>query len=458
MTDPTGSAALTRRRRAGPTRALSPAAQVAYGDPVHTPPRVSALCAALVSVSLVAAMSSAPLPRAAAEPTGTAGAVDPAVAPAGLAAGEGHRPRVPLHSSDGIRGPIAPPIPPSLRGRATVDRRAGWRVAPGVRARVWDRRDARGRMRAHLLRVRPSTRGVSLDYGALAGVRQRHTMSRIVAGERAVAGVNGDFFDIGRTEAPLGLGLDRRAGLVHARRLFWNQAFYMRRGRPTIGTLAMTTVIPQRPGIRITNLNSPFVAPGGVGAYTPRWGRMPGYLATRGQRRHVRAVQVRSGRVVRTSRTLPARGRVQGVLLVGRGPGARALGRLRVGQRITLRRRVPHHATVGITGNALLVRNGKVVATDDRELHPRTAIGIDRGTVLLLVVDGRQSSSRGATMVELARMLKRLGAEQALNLDGGGSSAMIARRARGGLRVVNSPSDGRQRTVPNGLVVKYRAR
>jgi exopolysaccharide biosynthesis protein len=45
-----------------------------------------------------------------------------------------------------------------------------------------------------------------------------------------------------------------------------------------------------------------------------------------------------------------------------------------------------------------------------------------------------------------------LGAEDALNLDGGGSSTMVARRpVTGRLRVWNSPSDGHQRRVPNGL-------
>ena len=94
---------------------------------------------------------------------------------------------------------------------------------------------------------------------------------------------------------------------------------------------------------------------------------------------------------------------------------------------------------------------------DDLEMHPRTAIGIDRdtGQVLMLVVDGRQSFSRGYTMVELANLMTTLGAEDALNLDGGGSSTLLALDPNGVLGVRNSPSDGFERHVANGLEVTF---
>ena len=96
---------------------------------------------------------------------------------------------------------------------------------------------------------------------------------------------------------------------------------------------------------------------------------------------------------------------------------------------------------------------------DDRELHPRTAIGIDRdtGRLLMLVVDGRQRFSRGLTLVEEASMMKQLGAEDALNFDGGGSSTMVAKDRNGDVRVLSSPSDGQQRSIPDGIAVMYSA-
>ena len=112
---------------------------------------------------------------------------------------------------------------------------------------------------------------------------------------------------------------------------------------------------------------------------------------------------------------------------------------------------------MAITGNVFLIRDGERKARDDREMHPRTAIGIDydTGFIYLLVIDGRQSFSRGYTMVELAKFFEYLGADEALNLDGGGSSTMVARRPNGKVKVLNSPSDGKQRSVPNGLEVFF---
>lgn len=70
--------------------------------------------------------------------------------------------------------------------------------------------------------------------------------------------------------------------------------------------------------------------------------------------------------------------------------------------------------------------------------NPRTALGVkDDGTVLLVVVDGhRHEASVGLTLNELRRLLKALGARDAINLDGGGSSALVI-----GGRLINKPSD-----------------
>jgi hypothetical protein len=64
--------------------------------------------------------------------------------------------------------------------------------------------------------------------------------------------------------------------------------------------------------------------------------------------------------------------------------------------------------------------------SDMRDRHPRTAMGItaDRGTFILAVVDGRTSSNSGMYGAELADLMSQLGAWEAFNLDGGGSSQM----------------------------------
>lgn len=76
---------------------------------------------------------------------------------------------------------------------------------------------------------------------------------------------------------------------------------------------------------------------------------------------------------------------------------------------------------------------------------PRTVIGSTADNkVILFVCDGRQSISDGATLIELAQVLKGIGCVNALNLDGGGSSAIIA-----GGSLLNKPSDGTERAVPS---------
>ena len=76
--------------------------------------------------------------------------------------------------------------------------------------------------------------------------------------------------------------------------------------------------------------------------------------------------------------------------------------------------------------------------------HPRSAAGLCReGRFLyLLVVDGRRQASIGATEMELAWILWRMGAYEGLNFDGGGSTALALRYPDGRVRVVNTPVNG----------------
>jgi hypothetical protein len=83
--------------------------------------------------------------------------------------------------------------------------------------------------------------------------------------------------------------------------------------------------------------------------------------------------------------------------------------------------------------------------------HPRSAVGFSRDstTLFLVTVDGRQPTSAGMDLLELSRLMLLLGAWEALNLDGGGSTTMVA-----GGAVVNRPSDpGGPRTVANALLI-----
>ncbi len=123
---------------------------------------------------------------------------------------------------------------------------------------------------------------------------------------------------------------------------------------------------------------------------------------------------------------------------------------------------IANAAPIVAGGGPLILENGKVhVRTSEEYIPrdiavgsaPRTAIGLKKdGTVLVLVVDGRSNTSRGLTLMELATYFLRLGARDAVNFDGGGSSVMVING-----EVVNKPSDGRERPVSMalGLFPKY---
>ena len=66
---------------------------------------------------------------------------------------------------------------------------------PGVTFRQWDQVDARGPIRAYLLTLDPATPGLAIDYAAEVGAQPRDR-ARMIARDHAIAGINGDFYDI----------------------------------------------------------------------------------------------------------------------------------------------------------------------------------------------------------------------------------------------------------------------
>lgn len=122
------------------------------------------------------------------------------------------------------------------------------------------------------------------------------------------------------------------------------------------------------------------------------------------------------------------------------------------------------HCPVGtlhaVTGNDMLVNRGVAVkpdASDAEKSYPRIAVACDRtGKKLwLIAVDGKQPHySEGVTLAELSQIILKLGADMALNLDGGGSTTIVV-SDRAGVRVLNSPIHTklpmRERPVANHL-------
>lgn len=146
------------------------------------------------------------------------------------------------------------------------------------------------------------------------------------------------------------------------------------------------------------------------------------------------------------------------VLLTGAGAAGELVGRLAVGDEVTISIETPgleEPVALAVGGGPVLIREGNLQmgpsANDPR--HPRTAVGFNEREIILVTVDGRQGRwSVGMSMHELALLMQELGCTDAVNLDGGGSSTAWVRGA-----VVNRPSDGGERRIANALLLRSRA-
>lgn len=121
-----------------------------------------------------------------------------------------------------------------------------------------------------------------------------------------------------------------------------------------------------------------------------------------------------------------------------------------------------NNINMSVTGGSILVKDGQIpgqFSFNTAEMtrnQPRTVIAStkDGKTLLLVTVDGRQNSSIGMTQAGIAQFMLEIGAYNALNLDGGGSTTMAARESgRTTVSVLNSPSDGLARGVSTAIGV-----
>ncbi|MBQ0984506.1 phosphodiester glycosidase family protein [Streptomyces sp. F63] len=342
-------------------------------------------------------------------------------------------------------------------------------VAPGVELTSFDRLTPGKWLRADALTV-DLTGGARVDYLSPGEVSRRATVSEQVAahdpgpGRRTVAAINADFFDIDATGAPLGPGI-REGRLTHSGTADHHVVAGFGPGAAgrILGLYFDGTVTLPGGSRALGAYNAARVPEDGIGLYTPQWGGADRALTVPGAERVTEVVLV-DGRV-RSAGDGPGSGPVPDgtTVLLGRDAGADALAALRPGDPVDVAYAprtdggpVPRTA-VGSRG--LLVVDGEPQNWEGRPNNataPRTAVGFSRdgSTLHVLTLDGRQADSGGVTLTELALMMKELGAHNALNLDGGGSSTLLARQPGAARpRVENSPSDGAERPVPNGLAV-----
>ncbi|WP_370444721.1 phosphodiester glycosidase family protein [Amycolatopsis sp. CA-128772] len=339
-----------------------------------------------------------------------------------------------------------------VTGSATTE------VAPGLNLTQFDRFDPAGWIRGDTLAVDLGGKVLKPAYLSPGTVSARTPLSQQLARTGAVAGVNGDFFDISATGAPIGVGIDR--GQLQAAPAAGHNltASITDAGKAALASVFLDATVTLPGGVvRATNFNSPVLGVDAIGVYTPLWGASDRRTSVAGASR-VREAELRDG-VVTAVREQPADGPIAAgtTVLLAREAGADALAGLQPGDAVGVTyapRSDAGKIAVAVGGNEILLRDGVVQPVDDVAMHPRTAVGFsaDGRRMWLATVDGRQADSRGMTELELARHMKSLGADDAINLDGGGSSTLLARtEGEAAPSVRNSPSDGGERLVPNGI-------
>lgn len=111
-----------------------------------------------------------------------------------------------------------------------------------------------------------------------------------------------------------------------------------------------------------------------------------------------------------------------------------------------------------VSGSPRLVDGGQISPkvkerADALQRHPRTAVGIKDNKIYMVTVDGRQPGySDGMTLYELVEFFLSQGVDDAINLDGGGSTTMAVRKQGDAVaKLTNNPSDGRERYVGNSI-------
>ena len=339
-------------------------------------------------------------------------------------------------------------------------------IGPGITLRHLKTVDSTGWYDHQVLTADLSNAAVKSDSLWAGSVAKGGPLSEAADDAGAVAGVNADFFDIGNSTAALG-------GQILGGNLLkspdggtgWNHAGV---GKDGIGRLVdMTleaTATLKGTTHRVLTLNAANgggVPAGSMLAFTSAWGT---YSRARGLSgaTNVAEVLVRENKVVSVG--APGAGEIpaDGFVLVGRDAAADAIRALAPGDDATLtyglKDELARQMQFTVGGNQPLVRDGQPLPDSQLEtaIHPRTAIGFKDGgkTLLLVTADGRQDPVLGVSLRRLARFMADLGAETALNLDGGGSTTMVARPlGEDEVTIRNRPSDGSERFDPNGVGV-----
>lgn len=357
----------------------------------------------------------------------------------------------------------SPPFPHILQQAPTIEG-----VAPGVEYGDYQLLTAEGPLSVHVVAIAPRRSDVRIG-SVLANDAldsRGETVGSMAKRTGAIAGINGDYFDIGNTNRPENIVV-RNGVLVQLPYKRYALAV-TRDGFPHIVEFSFSgDLIVNERTLALDGIDEMPPPNGGVSLLTPQYGRVPPE-----ENVTLETLQLLSG-----SPPL-ARYRITGIAdnLSAQPPGyyvAIGPSEYNVSTDFATNGLVDAGGTLqpldlstiaaAVGGGPLILHNGEWYDDGDgpngHEYSKRipctgAAIAPD-GRLFLIEVDGRQREiSAGLKRPEFAALMRSLGAAEGLALDGGGSSTIVVRRlGEAEATVANSPSDGKERPVGDGLFV-----
>lgn len=298
----------------------------------------------------------------------------------------------------------------------------------------------------------------------------KETTTDLVKSNGAVAGINGDFFDMSKNPtASLGMvirdgKLISASNYVNLKENQWTTFFMDEGGMPFIDycKVAMYFYNEDRVSFEIAGINKVTTFKKGVyldrNAYTTtaQVDKINNTLYKIVVENDVITYISQKGETVE----IPKDGYV---IAIEESVAVPKINQFQIGQRVTFDLQTSIDLSkikMALGGAGKIVDKGSVPANPGHLVspnarNPRTALGIskDGTTVYLIAVDGR-NQSLGATHGEMTSLLLGYGIYDAIHLDGGGSTTMAAKPAgKAEVTLLNKPSDGTQRKVVNGLGV-----
>lgn len=365
-----------------------------------------------------------------------------------------------------LPGSLAPPAPFPVVTGSSSEREP---IAPGIVRATYRLLTAAGPVVVSVVLVDPKEPSVRLGtvLARESVVSKDETTSSMARRTGAVAGINGDYFDINATGAPVGVlvrngALDRTPSsrvaltVTRARAVRFETYRFAGSAATALATVPITAVNEWPPKDGAALLTPSFGAIPSSGANVALLDLQPLAADVTGAVRY-RVAAVANGAPWPAT---PALRLAYGSAAQGYGPVPD------VGDVVTLAYDTdPPLADVlhAIGGGPLLLQGGAPVddpaspnyADRDKRIPASAAASFPDGTLGLVVVDGRHpATSIGVNRAELIALLRALGATDAMLFDSGGSATLVGRvLGDAGPSVLNEPSDGVERPVADGLFV-----